>query len=192
MKLWFQDCNSSLTNDNKWIQDKYPNSIGQDIPFDTLSLVNTLSNFLAIRLNRYIIFMLIQYTGLTASMSGALMPDLSFLKWLLSASEISRRSHRQLIRPHNSVTSFCMSSFCSSSWNSQQNTTYQVRNHSVDWIASLTIKYPQPLWSLTNLLHRFHENRIQLMGWVKHRVGNERVFFVCVWILLVACYHITL
>lgn len=89
--------------------------------------------------------MLIQYTGLTASMSGALMPDLSFLKWLLSASEISRRSHRQLIRPHNSVTSFCMSSFCSSSWNSQQNTTYQVRNHSVDWIASLTIKYPQPL-----------------------------------------------
>lgn len=150
----------------------------------SLSLVNTLSNFLAIRLNRYIIFMLIQYTGLTASMSGALMPDLSFLKWLLSASEISRRSHRQLIRPHNSVTSFCMSSFCSSSWNSQQNIIYQVRNHSVDWIASLTISilnlYVNRLWSLTNLLHRFHENRIQLMGWVKHRVGNERVLCVCV------------
>lgn len=40
--------------------------------------------------------------------------------------------------------------------------------------------YVNRLWSLTNLLHRFHENRIQLMGWVKHRVGNERVFCVCV------------
>lgn len=180
MKLWFQDCNSSLTNDNKWIQDKYPNSIGQDIHFDTLSLVNTLSNFLAIRLNRYIIFMLIQYTGLTASMSGALMPDLSFLKWLLSASEISRRSHRQLIRPHNSVTSFCMSSFCSSSWNSQQNTTYQVLIGLPLLQLSILNLYVNRLWSLTNLLHRFHENRIQLMGWVKHRVGNERVFCVCV------------
>lgn len=146
LKLWFQDCNSSLTNNNKWIQDKYTNSIGQDIHFDTLSLVNTLSSILAIWFRyQYINFMLIQYTGLTASMSGALMPDLSFLKWLLSASEISRRSHRQLIRPHNSVTSFCMSSFCSSSWNSQQNIIYQVRNHNVDWITSLTIKYPQPL-----------------------------------------------
>lgn len=50
--------------------------------------------------------------------------------------------------------------------------------------------YVNSLWS--NLLHRFHENRIQLMGWVEHRVGNERVFCVCVWMLLVACYHITL
>lgn len=38
--------------------------------------------------------------------------------------------------------------------------------------------YVNSFWS--NLLHRFHENRIQLMGWVKHRVGNERVLCVCV------------
>lgn len=50
--------------------------------------------------------------------------------------------------------------------------------------------YVNSFWS--NLLQRFHENRIQLMGWVEHRVGSKRVFCVCVWILLVACYHMTL